>query len=116
MNDEEILNVVNYFDKLVSAKNLYGDDEQFELNNRINPCKIKFSDVNGHRMYLNINNSISKQIADYKNLINTIQRHTICSDSCLRRIRNSNQTGCRYNYPKVLKQIVQFLEMRMVNW
>ena len=45
---------------------------------------------------------MAKQLADYKQLINTVQRHTRCSDSCLRKRRSSNQFACRYHFPKPL--------------
>ena len=101
MSDEELQMVADYFGDLVSATNI-----PIEISeNRINPCKIHFNDVETHPMYSQFHSNNEKHIADYSNLITTVQRHTRCSDSCLRKLRNSNVRSCRYKFPKTTSDV-----------
>lgn len=103
-NQPELDAVIAYFDQFVSALNTTHNPTR----PLINPCKLYFSDVDEHQMYASIEletqfrTSIAKHLADYTNLINTVQRHTKCTASCLRKKRNRAQFYCRCKYPKEL--------------
>lgn len=88
---EERQEIIQYFDKIVSAMNVFTENE---FNSSINPCKIHLSTVIDHEMYNLIDGQAQKYIADYQKLINTFQRHTECGRHCLRNGR------CRFKYPK----------------
>lgn len=96
MNSEQLQAVADYFGNLVSATNI-----QIQIGEGgINPCKINYNQVEEQPPYSQFLNNCQKHIADYSNLISTVQRHTRCSDSCLRKKRNSSHKSCRYNFPK----------------
>lgn len=101
--DEQIQEIVDYFDRLVCACN---NEYSTTSNNTINPCKLHYTQVVDHSSYSHINQQsnvqtlVSKYLADYHNLINKVQRHTRCSNSCLRKIRGTNTYKCRYKFPK----------------
>ena len=111
--DEQIIEVINYFDKLVCAcNNNYAsvDDRSF------NPCKIHYTQVRNNSMYSSINEGenetqslISKYLADYHTIINKLQRHTKCTSSCLRKKRNTNVMVCRYKFPRELTNESKFI-------
>ena len=64
MNDEETQIVADYFDNLVSAANIPVEIGE----NRINPCKIHFNDIETHEshwmhpMYFQFQNNSQKLI------------------------------------------------------
>lgn len=49
-----------------------------------------------------IRQTMVRHLADYKLLIEKVQRHTHCTESCLRRVSGSNRRVCRYGYEKEL--------------
>ena len=80
--------ICDYVDTLISTMNPYSPEDGWVKPDR-HPCKEKFCDMFGGK-YLD---------QDYINLLNSVQRHSICSSLyCLR--QNSNRLQyCRFEYP-----------------
>lgn len=107
MNDSEIANIIHYFDALISASNYSINphlNNQLAVNANTNPCKLNYSDVDTNEVYQHLIHRVDKHLADYSKLINIVQRHTRCTSSCLKKLRNSNTLVCRYKYPKQLNE------------
>lgn len=102
ITDEEREEIIKYFDRIVSCTNLFMDYVT-NRNSQVNPCKIHLSAVVEHDMYTLIEGDSRKNIADYQNLINTFQRHTVCGRHCLRKEQRTGNEVCRYKYPKPLR-------------
>lgn len=113
MSQDEFDTILRYFDKIVSASNT----SLHETRPLINPCKLNYTDVNNHQMYTAINQDteirtmMSRHLEDYKILINSVQRHTKCTKSCLRKKRGSREYVCRYKYPKDLVERSQIVRL-----
>lgn len=99
-NVDQVSSIINYFDNLLTACNHFN---HYQIGERINPCKIHLSDVEVHSMYSQIETTIKKYLADYKVLINTINRHTAHHSGCLRKNRRSGLMECRFKFPKTLQ-------------
>lgn len=105
MNEEQRQQVIDYFEQIISESS---PDYSFSIIPLVNPCKINFSDVENHEMYSSILNdnrirqTMARHLADYKNLIQKVQRHTRCTSSCLRTVPNQNSQVCRYGFDKEL--------------
>lgn len=92
MTDEQLQEIINYYDRIASCFNPNATME-IDQNEQTNPCRFHLSDVSSHPMYMLIDDEVSKYIADYQKLINTVQRHTTCSSS-LKRVRGSKILWC----------------------
>lgn len=113
MSQEELDIVVNYFEQIVTTSNI----SNIMTRPPINPCKLHYTDVDNHQMYADIEldtqirTSMAKHLTDYKNLINSVQRHTKCTQNCLRKKRGSQAFACRYKFPKELVERSKIVQM-----
>ncbi|XP_034254728.1 uncharacterized protein LOC117653267 [Thrips palmi] len=90
-NEEELEQICDYFDNLVSAVNPNPKTE----NTGLHPCRTLFSDVRG---------SIEKEKEDLAQLCVRVQRHTKCStDYCLKGKKRAPKR-CRFNFPQKLQE------------
>ena len=80
--------VCDYVDQLMSTCNPCHPDEGGWAKPGKHPCKIP---------YLDIDDSMWDE--DYENLLNSVQRHTLCNSAyCLRQKRDGTQY-CRFDFP-----------------
>lgn len=94
--EEQKQAIIEYFDKLVSACRIEPGER---LSTTLNPLRINFTDVSNHEAYQMFDDLCKKHVVDYELIINKVQRHTICGEHCLRKIRNSRTLLCRFKYP-----------------
>ncbi|XP_065061670.1 LOW QUALITY PROTEIN: uncharacterized protein LOC135688681 [Rhopilema esculentum] len=77
-----------YTDSLLSTWNNNNPEEMQWIKPDVHPCKQRFSDITEQHLD-----------DDYEDLLNTVQRHTICNSLyCLKR-RNDEKLQCRFDFP-----------------
>ncbi|XP_054257274.1 uncharacterized protein LOC128982231 [Macrosteles quadrilineatus] len=89
MTEEELNQVVGYFDNLICTMNPGLNTPLAEIH----PCRKRLLEVEDRQV-------------DLSELVNKVQRHTRCSTSyCLRKNKRTNQLECRYKFPFDLSDI-----------
>ena len=85
----EAENIVScYVDSLMSTWNPNNPEEMQWIKPDIHPCRKRFSDIRKEQLD-----------DDYHDLLNTVQRHTVCNSLyCLKR-RNNDKLHCRFDFP-----------------
>lgn len=84
IEEEDRANIIEYFDAIVSA--CIGTTYVVPIQG--NPCRQRYTDLT----------QLQKE-TDLDRLLSAIQRHTRCSDSCMRRNRRTRRMQCRYGFP-----------------
>lgn len=79
-------NILDYFDQIISCNN---PDPDCHIS-KIHPCQISHLDIINHD-------------EDLAELVNRVQRHTVCNKSCLTK-NGKVLKKCRYNFPYDLKE------------
>ena len=80
--------ICNYVDSIVSAENPNPPQQGEWMKPDIHPCKKKFKNLTDAELD-----------DDYADLVNLVQRHTVCNSAyCLRKNKDGSQT-CRFKFP-----------------
>lgn len=79
--------MISYFDTLVTAIN---PDRNYVLTSD-HPSRIRIEDVTDEEI-------------DYTALVNTVQRHTVCSTKTCLKTDTKGNIKCKYNFPKDLRE------------
>ncbi|XP_055328800.1 uncharacterized protein LOC129581629 [Paramacrobiotus metropolitanus] len=86
MNADEVQNVTDYFDGIITATN--------PDINAIAPLQHP----SGIRP-----TAVADWDTDYVNLVNKVQRHTMCKpETCLKKVKKSGPEKCRFDFPQKL--------------
>ncbi|KAK3924461.1 ATP-dependent DNA helicase RRM3 [Frankliniella fusca] len=85
--NEVKLKVIQYFEKFISCQN---PNTNF-VQTADHPCRTRIEDVSDYS-------------DDLAALVNTVQRHTVCSTKTCLKLNKQGNIVCKHNFPKVLRE------------